>query len=1116
MKHLMLRPAATLTLVLVVLTSATYSLHAADGAPVGDAVEAAARLELQLAEAQLRNTQLEAALTTLQAEQAVATPETGTPDQHLATIEGLLKQVTEQETELVKLRLQLAEESAGDATSSEVLAEFEARCRNLEDENTILKGEVGELKSASETSGEAAQQRQTTLDERDQQIVRLQDALTQAQTAAADTGLSRGERKELDQQVKRLRGEYEDVVRQSQRFADNLAATQKDLKIALAAKESATKALKSMSGKVTADQKAAARSAVAQREQAEKIDALKETLSAATGRLKGLNKEYAGASRSQLKALEEARAAETALRDELAELRLAKASQQRENEKLGRAVADLRAASDPTHLNELRDELNAVRATESERRGTMEGLFKQLATAKGALGAAEAGQQKAEADVDSVRTEMAGMERKLVRETAARVPLEDTITALRQQIEASASAKEDLGVQLAAKDDAVDAEVAKLVALQAQINQLGDTDRQRRIAMDEALAKLATAERKHSTLQARMEEATRTYQQELTTLKTSVSKTEGELSSTKSSNADFSTQLEEFRAGNTSLRTERDQGRTEIEKLRLAVAAGETVSRETEARFARLKMTDTQRKKAMDELLEKMAGIALDGQQVAGELTATRSTLSKEILALQGKNDAVTKEKGRLSVELSTLQAELAAAVGARVALQEDVKANAATSTEQRRRVSELDGQLEEQRTIDTQRKRNMDSLLGDLAKQESAANALKAKYKGLEGQLAAAIAAPPTVVASGDESGLATALAELQQVYQIVQAETQSQQARILELEAALTASAATGVLPSVDVIDGAGQTGAIEAALAAARQTWQAESAALAQQVEALTTAQGELETAHAACAGAAGELADIKSQRAKLVRENEGLRKKIVNVRDTDLFKQIEKANVILRDKVVTLEEARAKIASDVEEQGKTLREGERELRTAKSEADRLGTDLTAAADREGEHRVLIEKLMVQMPELEQEVVQLQDSLAEKETLLVERTRVLESLKVEMEKREHRLQKAQRMTQILEDAREDVVHSSDREKRDMHYNMAMVYAREKRHADAEGEYLKALQLDPTDADSHYNLAILYDDELESPEKAVVHYKRYLKLSPHGPDADAVRSWLMKLEIK
>jgi chromosome segregation ATPase len=885
-----------------------------------------------------------------------------------------------------------------------------------------LESQVKELQAAIEKVSRESSEYQVALGKRDQQV----DALTQAidGTERLDTaaGLSRRERKQLEGQVKELRGEFKDMTRDNKRLSDDVADLAQDVRTATSAKDAATKALKTMAAKVTADQKAAAKSAMARRKQTELLRELDEKLSKSSRSISELSQENEllvqslkrtensrdealsvaesaqqsaaavqvklatltqaqadedAATVSQRQQLEQLRADNAALSGDIAALRSSNQALQSKSTKLNQLVDDLRGSNDPKYVNKLQDELTTIRAAESERRGTMEGLFTQLAVAKGALGDAESRRKKTETELADAHDQSKQLQNELTKATAAHAPLKQVIANLRQEIKALGVSKYALQGELADKGDAVDAEVAKLQALQAEIDQLAATDRQRRLAMD--------------------------------------------------------------------------------------------------------------------ELLEKMGGMELDGQKVSAELTATRSRLSKEVLTLQGQHAAVALEKGRLASELSTLEGELAKAVSTRDSLQGDAEKSGAAESALRQRKTELEALLEEQRGIDTQRKRNMDRLLGDLAKLEAGNASAQAQSKSLAQQLAAALAAPVTAtLETGDATATAKALSELQQVHQVVQTETLSQKERIRALEAQLATTTGAATTPVPAGISTADSSAAVETALVAARQTWEAEAATQAQHSDTLT------------------------AERAQLERENEDLRKKIVNVRDTDLFKQLEKANVVLRDKVVKIEEERQTLQSEVGSVDKEQRGRERELRTAKSEVTRLGADLTAAAEREGEHRTLIEKLMIQMPELEQDVVQLQDSLAEKETLLAERTRVLEALKVEMEKREHRLQKAQMTAQILEDAREDVVHSSDREKRDMHYNMAMVYSREKRHADAEGEYLKALQLDATDADSHYNLAILYDDELESPGKAVVHYKRYLKLSPHGPDADAVRSWLMKLETK
>ncbi len=87
------------------------------------------------------------------------------------------------------------------------------------------------------------------------------------------------------------------------------------------------------------------------------------------------------------------------------------------------------------------------------------------------------------------------------------------------------------------------------------------------------------------------------------------------------------------------------------------------------------------------------------------------------------------------------------------------------------------------------------------------------------------------------------------------------------------------------------------------------------------------------------------------------------------------------------------------------------------------------------------------------------------------------------------------------------------SKNERVDAHYNLAAVYRARQMYEDAEKEYIKALTIDPADADIHYNLGILYDDDLDNKAKAKKHYERFLELSPHDEDSEKVKIWLMEL---
>jgi Flp pilus assembly protein TadD len=61
---------------------------------------------------------------------------------------------------------------------------------------------------------------------------------------------------------------------------------------------------------------------------------------------------------------------------------------------------------------------------------------------------------------------------------------------------------------------------------------------------------------------------------------------------------------------------------------------------------------------------------------------------------------------------------------------------------------------------------------------------------------------------------------------------------------------------------------------------------------------------------------------------------------------------------------------------------------------------------------------------------------------------------------------------------------------------------------------EFEKAVQLKPDDADAHYNLAILYDEKLRDNDKALEHYRAYLKIAPNSKDSQKVSKWIIDKE--
>jgi tetratricopeptide (TPR) repeat protein len=297
-------------------------------------------------------------------------------------------------------------------------------------------------------------------------------------------------------------------------------------------------------------------------------------------------------------------------------------------------------------------------------------------------------------------------------------------------------------------------------------------------------------------------------------------------------------------------------------------------------------------------------------------------------------------------------------------------------------------------------------------------------------------------------------------------------------------------------------------------------AEIQQLEQKILELADVKRRLEQRLAApAAPAAAETAELEAALAEANRENAALNRTLAETQarlaalppavppgmpspkpGSDLFRELERENATLKQRIVDLDAQRRReiemLARKMQEEG-----------LAAGQAEQLAGALADARVKEKQQRQVIEKLVRVIPKLEQE-------LDRKNQLLARSKQGMLKLKQELDRREHRVVKAQRMAGMLDRARSDVEQVRDGENRDMLYNLALVYAREGRAREAEQAYLRALQLDPADPDIHYNLGILYDDELKDRTRALMHYRKYLKLSPHAPDQDQVENWILQIE--
>ena len=83
-------------------------------------------------------------------------------------------------------------------------------------------------------------------------------------------------------------------------------------------------------------------------------------------------------------------------------------------------------------------------------------------------------------------------------------------------------------------------------------------------------------------------------------------------------------------------------------------------------------------------------------------------------------------------------------------------------------------------------------------------------------------------------------------------------------------------------------------------------------------------------------------------------------------------------------------------------------------------------------------------------------------------------------------------------------------------MHYNLAVILTNQNDFQAAVREYKKVLEMRPNDADAHYNLAVIYDTELKDTERALEHYREYVRVAPSSPEAPRVLEWIKDKEFQ
>lgn len=295
-------------------------------------------------------------------------------------------------------------------------------------------------------------------------------------------------------------------------------------------------------------------------------------------------------------------------------------------------------------------------------------------------------------------------------------------------------------------------------------------------------------------------------------------------------------------------------------------------------------------------------------------------------------------------------------------------------------------------------------------------------------------------------------------------------------------------------------------------------------------LTDAVARIDTLKQGRADAAGDpeeiraletkLAGAEAEKARLEKQLAAAQKRLAPAAGTgvqpgsDLYREQQQKALELSARLDELERQKREAVQQREQMAEMIDDKEAAIRARMDKERELQRQLSEARAAEERYRETIAKLNQRVPAMEAELSRLKAADAAPAAGAGMRSPDMAVMEAELRERERRIELSERMAALMDRARGDVQRRAELQRRDLHYNMAAIYARDGRYEAAEREYLHALRIDPEDADSHYNLAILYDDHLNEPEKAAIHYRRYVKLRPHADDVDVVRSWLIRAE--
>ena len=312
----------------------------------------------------------------------------------------------------------------------------------------------------------------------------------------------------------------------------------------------------------------------------------------------------------------------------------------------------------------------------------------------------------------------------------------------------------------------------------------------------------------------------------------------------------------------------------------------------------------------------------------------------------------------------------------------------------------------------------------------------------------------------------------------------------------------------------------------------TMEAERAALAKRLEKMdvdmNAAVAERDRLQKDFVDAKKTLGESQATVKALGSENVALNEQIGEVKD-----QLKKNQVTQKNLAIDLAFARAKEAELMARHQTMLAESDR-LKADVQRLTRINEALKDAEQKWQQVKRGLDALRVDSRKMEVKNKKLESKIAKMKILKTRSEKTQEELKaLRMLQKEHEamIGKLTSEKSILEtrlarfDAPSGVSPASyarqkgtlspvNKQRLDMHFNLAVAYDKTKMYKAEEREYMECLRIDPADANVHYNLGILYDDKLNDNAKAIKHYEKYLELHPLGEELEQVKHWILQAE--